>query len=65
MRNDIEYVPTVPVKVAKKKSEYRAAKVLLTGAMLGTVCVGYWQIALILLPVLLGVNTIGKKVMGL
>lgn len=53
MRNDFEYITTVPVKVAKKKSEYRAAKVLLTGAMLGTVCVGYWQIALILLPVLL------------
>lgn len=66
MRNDFEYVATIPAELARKRSEFKAAKIVVTGAMIGTACVGYWQIALaILLPFLWVVNTIGKKVIGL
>ncbi len=65
MRKDFEYVPTVPVELAQKLATYKATKVIFTGAMIGVASIGYWPIALLLIPVSFIVNKIVKKVLGL
>lgn len=66
MRSDFEYVPTIPTELARKRSDFKAAKVTVLGAMVGVSCTGYWGIAtFILLPFLWLVNKFGKKVIGL
>ncbi|MDT2829011.1 hypothetical protein P7H59_11220 [Enterococcus viikkiensis] len=66
MRNDFEYVTTISEELARKLSDFKAAKVIVTGAMIGVLCTGYWMIALfILLPFLWLVNKVGKKALGL
>lgn len=66
MRNDFDYVPTIPAELARKRSEFKAAKITVTGAMVGVLCTGYWMIAaFVLLPFLWLVNKVGKRVIGL
>ncbi|MDT2635029.1 hypothetical protein P7D40_09015 [Enterococcus dongliensis] len=65
MRKDFEYVPTVPVELAQKLATYKATKVLFTGAIIGVTTIGYWPIALTLIPVSFIANKIVKKVLGL
>lgn len=65
MRKDFEYVPTVPVELAQKKATYKATKVLFTGAIIGVTTIGYWPIALTLIPVSFIANKMVKKVLGL
>lgn len=65
MRKDFEYVPTVPVELAQKLATYKATKVLFTGAIIGVTTIGYWPIALTLIPVSFIANKMVKKVLGL
>lgn len=65
MRKDFEYVPTVPVELAQKLATYKATKVIFTGAIIGVTTIGYWPIALTLIPVSFIANKIVKRVLEL
>ncbi|MGM0341630.1 hypothetical protein [Enterococcus sp. AZ007] len=61
MRNDFEYVPTIPVRVARTMSAHRAEKTLLTGSIITASCFGFWKVAIVLLGVLTVVNVLQKR----
>lgn len=61
MRNDFEYIPTIPVQIANKKSVQRAEKTMITGAMVTAICLGFLKTALALLGVLTIVNIMQKR----
>ncbi len=65
MRKDFEYNQTVPIELAKRVATFKTTKAIFTGAMIGVASIGYWPIALLLIPVSFIVNKIVKKVLGL
>ncbi|MGF2943238.1 hypothetical protein [Enterococcus xiangfangensis] len=61
MRNDFEYVQTIPVSVATTKARRRSKRTLITGAMTSVFLTGLWQAGLALLGLLLITNLVQKK----
>lgn len=61
MRNDYEYVPSIPVRVAKARSSQRAEKTLLTGSIVTAACFGYLGVSVVLFGVLAVVNALQKR----
>jgi len=61
MRNDFDYVETIPVSVANDKARRRSKKTLLTGAMTTSFLSGLWQAGIALFGVLIVTNLVQKK----
>ncbi|MBO0412461.1 hypothetical protein JZO81_15435 [Enterococcus hulanensis] len=61
MRNDFDYVETIPVSVANDKARCRSKKTLLTGAMTTSFLAGLWQAGVALFGVLIVTNLVQKK----
>lgn len=61
MRNDFQYVQRVDVRVAQNKANIKAAKAIVTGAVISTLCLGFWKSTIALFPILIGLNHMQKK----
>lgn len=61
MRNDFQYVRTVPVSVANKNASRKSMKTMLTGAMAAAFACGVWQAAIAVFGILAITNLVQKK----
>lgn len=61
MRNDFEYVKTVPINKAVQIARRRSKRTLLTGAMGAVLATGLWQAAVAMFALLAVTNIIQKK----
>lgn len=61
MREDFEYIPTMPIHVAQTKSNRKCKKAILSGATAAMAGAMMWLPAVILLGVLTVVNAVQKR----